>query len=198
MSNELLYTRFERLWHWTLAGLIIPLLITGFEIHGQYTLLGFEKAVDIHIILAWVMMGLLAFVIFWHMTTGEWKQYIPSSRSKLMAMLRYYTVDIFMGGGHPFHQTRKEKLNPLQRVAYLTLHVVITPLTWISGLLYLYYTLWEAWGLSDLDLTTVALVHTAAAFLMLSFLIVHLYLAITTSEKPFGHVKNMIRGYEKG
>jgi thiosulfate reductase cytochrome b subunit len=197
MSNEMFYTRFERLWHWTLAFLIIPLLITGFEIHGVISLLGFESAVDVHIILAWIMMGLLAFVIFWHMTTGEWKQYIPSSRSKLMAMARYYMVDIFMGGGHPHHRTRIDKLNPLQRVAYLMLHVLITPFTWISGLLYLYYSYWDAWGLSSLDLGVVALVHTAAAFAMLSFLIVHLYLAITTSEKPFGHLKAMVRGYEK-
>ncbi len=197
MSNEMIYTRFERIWHWVLAILILPLLLTGFEIHGDYTMLGFEQAVDAHILFAWALMGLLVFVIFWHMTTGEWKQYIPSSKNNLMAMLRYYAVDIFLGGGHPFHMTRKSKLNPMQRLAYLSLHVVITPVTWASGLLYLFYTSWGDWGLEGLSLTVVAMVHMAAAFAMLAFLIVHLYLAITTSEKPFGYVKAMISGYEK-
>ncbi|MCW8801606.1 MAG: cytochrome b/b6 domain-containing protein [Desulfobacter sp.] len=196
MSNEMIYTRFERLWHWALALLIVPLLVTGFEIHGTYHWLGFEKAVDTHIVFAWILMGLLVFVIFWHMTTGEWKQYIPESKSKLMAMVRYYMIDIFMGGGHPFHQSRASKLNPLQRLAYLSLHLLITPVTWVSGLLYLFYPSWADWGLEWGSLTVVALVHVAAAFAMLAFLIVHLYLAITTSEKPFGYVKAMITGHE--
>jgi len=35
------------------------------------------------------------------------------------------------------------------------------------------------------------------AFLMLAFLIVHLYLALSTSERPFGNLKEMISGYEE-
>jgi thiosulfate reductase cytochrome b subunit len=32
---------------------------------------------------------------------------------------------------------------------------------------------------------------------MLAFLVVHLYLALTTSEKPFGYLKAIISGYEE-
>ncbi len=35
-----LYTRFERFWHWFQALLIMLLLVTGFELHGTYGLLG--------------------------------------------------------------------------------------------------------------------------------------------------------------
>jgi thiosulfate reductase cytochrome b subunit len=73
--------------------------------------------VDLHIILAWSLIGLWVFALFWHLTTGEWKQYIPSSANTLIAMAKYYGSDIFLGGGHPFHRTRKHKLNPLQRMA---------------------------------------------------------------------------------
>ena len=139
MSRVVMYNGFERFWHWALAVLILVLLVTGFNIHGTYELLTFEQAVNIHIITSWLLMGLLVFVLFWHMTTGEWKQYIPSSTNKLMAMMKYYAMDIFMGGGHPHHKTRQSKLNPMQRMAYLALHVAITPVIWISGLLYLYY-----------------------------------------------------------
>jgi thiosulfate reductase cytochrome b subunit len=41
------------------------------------------------------------------------------------------------------------------------------------------------------------MLHTVGAFLMLAFLIVHLYLARTTSERPFGNLKEMITGYEE-
>lgn len=196
MTKVMMYTRFERFWHWSQALLVITMLVTGFEVHGTYHLLGFEQATELHTLLAWILIGLWVFAIFWHLTTGEWRQYIPASRNKLMAMARYYMVDIFLGGGHPHHQTRKSKLNPLQRMAYLSLHLVITPAIWLSGLLYLFYASWGALGLSGLSLEVVALVHTAAAFAMLTFLVAHLYLAVTTSEKPFGYVKAMISGYE--
>ncbi|MES9860866.1 MAG: cytochrome b/b6 domain-containing protein [Candidatus Thiodiazotropha sp. LLP2] len=197
MAKVMMYKRFERLWHWSQAFLIISMLVTGFEIHGTFSIFGFEKAVDLHIIFAWALIGLWIFAIFWHLTTGEWRQYIPSSSNKLIAMAKYYGVDIFLGGGHPFHKTRAHKLNPLQRMAYLSLHILISPAVWLSGLLYLFYTSWSSWGLGWMSLGGIALIHTAAAFAMLTFLVAHLYLAITTSKEPFGYVKAMITGYEE-
>ena len=196
MSQVIMYKGFERFWHWTQAILIITLLFTGFNIHGTHQFFSFEKAVDIHVIAAWILMGLWVFAIFWHLTTGEWKQYLPSSGSKVIAMAKYYTFDIFMGGGHPHHKTRKEKLNPMQRLAYLSLHLFISPLIWITGLLYLFYPYWDVIGISDWSLGAVALLHTAAAFLLLTFLVIHLYLALTTSKEPFAYLKAMITGYE--
>ncbi len=197
MSRVIMYSGFERFWHWALAVLILILLLTGFNIHGTYHIVSFEQAVNIHIITSWLLMGLLVFTLFWHMVTGEWKQYIPSSTNKLMAMMKYYALDIFLGGGHPHHKTRQSKLNPMQRMAYLSLHIAITPVTWISGLLYLYYPYWDNIGIGSWSLGMVAFVHTAAAFAMLAFLIVHLYLALTTSEEPLGYLKAMLHGYEK-
>mgnify|MGYP003572779632 CR=1 FL=1 len=36
-----IFKRFERFWHWSQAALIITMLVTGFEVHGSYTLFGF-------------------------------------------------------------------------------------------------------------------------------------------------------------
>jgi thiosulfate reductase cytochrome b subunit len=41
----------------------------------------------------------------------------------------------------------------------------------------------------------VAFFHTVAAFMMLIFLIVHVYLT-TTGHTPLGHIKAMITGWE--
>jgi thiosulfate reductase cytochrome b subunit len=196
MQQVLMYSRFERLWHWSQAMLVITLLITGFEIHGSYLWLGFETAVNTHIIAAWSLIGIWFLGVFWHMVTGEWKQYIPSSSNRLIAMVKYYGIDIFVGGGHPHHKTRKEKLNPMQRLAYLSLHIGMLPLAVLSGLLYFFYPYWSSIGLGDLSLLFVALVHTAMAFALLAFLIVHLYLALTTSKEPLGYLKAMILGRE--
>ena len=84
-----IFKAFERFWHWSQAGLIMFLMLTAFDIHGTYTIFGFEKAVAYHTIAAWSLIGLWVFAIFWHFTTGEWKQYIPTAE-KVVAMAQYY------------------------------------------------------------------------------------------------------------
>ena len=197
MARIYIFKRFERFWHWAQAALIIFMLLTGFEIHGSYTLFGWQKAQGLHTTAAWSLIGLWLFAIFWHFTTGEWKQYIPTTKN-ITAMARYYSVGIFTGAPHPFRVTQLSKHNPLQRLAYLMVKLLINPLIWVSGLAYLYYDELGAAkiaALSGLKLGTIALVHTAAAFMMLAFLIGHFYLA-TTGHTPLAHIKAMITGWE--
>ena len=105
MSEKIyVFKRFERFWHWSQAALIITLMLTGFEVHGSYVLFGFGQAVDIHTVAAWSLVTLWVFAIFWHFTTGEWKQYIPTL-DKVDAMIKYYLMGIFTHAPHPFKQT---------------------------------------------------------------------------------------------
>jgi len=180
----------------TSAALILLLLLSGFEVHGSYSLLGFERAVDIHIVGAWSLAILWVFAIFWHFTTGEWRQYIPTI-DKLGAMAQYYLLGIFKDTPHPFSVSPTRKHNPMQRLAYLFIWVVVSPLIWISGWLYLFFGSWESWGLDQyLRLEDVAFIHVVGAFMMLVFLIVHVYL-ITTGKTIFTHLKAMITGWEE-
>ena len=198
MTTERIYVfkRFERFWHWAQATLIIFMLLTGFEVHGAYHIFGFAAAVNLHTIAAWSLIGLWVFAIFWHFTTGEWKQYIPTT-DKVVAMVKFYSVEIFTHAPHPFKATVLQKHNPLQRLAYLGVMLLIGPLLWISGWFYLFFGDWSAWGLNNyLSLEWVALLHTAGAFMMLTFLIAHLYLT-TTGHTPTSHIKAMITGWEK-
>lgn len=190
-----LYKRYERFWHWSQAVLVIFMLLTGFEIHGAYNNFGFQRAVTYHTLAAWCLLVLWAFTIFWQFTTGEWRQYIPTF-NKVVAMMRYYAFGIFVGAEHPFHKTADKKHNPLQRLAYVTLLAVVSPIIWGSGLLYLFYAYWPMLGLVGLPLEWVALTHTAGAFMMLVFFIVHVYLT-TTGHTPTAHIKTMITGWEE-
>jgi len=196
MSEKIyVFKKFERFWHWSQAALIMFLMLTGFEIHGTYRNFGFEKAVGYHTVAAWTLVGLWVFAVFWHLTTGEWKQYIPTTE-KVVAMLKYYLSGIFTHAPHPFRQTQLRKHNPLQRLAYLGVLLFISPLIWITGWLYLFYDQWAAWGLGSLDLSIVATGHTIGAFLMLIFFIAHIYLA-TAGHTPTSHIKAMITGWEE-
>jgi thiosulfate reductase cytochrome b subunit len=197
MSQVKLFTGFERFWHWTQAILIFGMLATGFEIHGLYRLFGFEQALDYHIILAWTLIGLWAFAIFWHLTTGEWRQYVPTGRG-LIPMMLYYAYGIFSGEAKPYHKTRRAKHNPLQRLAYLGFKVAIAPAIWVSGLLLLFSAEWKATALGGLlSFEVVAWVHTAAVFALLIFLVAHLYMSLTMGHPWYAQLKSMFTGYEE-
>ncbi|MFP4184377.1 MAG: cytochrome b/b6 domain-containing protein, partial [Halorhodospira sp.] len=175
-----IFTRFEIFWHWSQAVLIFGLLLTGLELHGSYALLGFGKAFAVHIVLAWALIALWAFAIFWHLTTGEWRQYIPSG-SGLARMAGYYAYGMFSGEAKPFLKTPSAKHNPLQRLAYFVFKAAIAPALWISGLLLLSYNLWSSTWLGGLlPLALVAGVHVSAALALMVFLIAHIYMAATT------------------
>ena len=189
-----LYSRFERFWHWAQTLLIIALLLTGFEIHSTYTLMGFETAFTVHNFCAWTWLVLYIFIIFWMLTTSEWKQYIPTFK-KLFQVMWYYAVGIFQGKPHPVPKTKGAKHNPLQRLTYLGIVTVLVPFQIITGFLYYYFNLWPEIGL-DWQLSTVAYLHTAGGFAFLVFLIVHTYMT-TTGHSPFAHIKAMFTGMEE-
>lgn len=194
MSRVMIYKRFERFWHWLQALLIFTLLFTGFEIHGSYSVLGFGDAARLHTLAAWALIALWLFAIFWHITTGEWRQYIPT-KNGLFAVMHYYLIGTFTGAEHPYRKTTRAKHNPLQRLAYLFFKLMVTPVIWVSGLLYLFYNDWPATLAGVLELETVALTHTAAAFAMLIFIIAHVYMA-TMGPKLTSLIKPMVTGYE--
>lgn len=194
LVNIYLYSRYERFWHWLQGALIIILLGSGFELHGTYSLFGFKSAVNAHnfVGLAWLI--LFAFFIFWLFTTGEYRQYIPTTR-KMLAVVRYYGFGIFRGESHPVPKRREAKHNPLQRLVYLSLAALLLPVQMVSGFLYWGYNSWPAWGLEWLSLPVVAFVHMAGAFAILNFLVVHIYM-ITTGHTISAHTKAMITGWE--
>ena len=194
MKKVYFYKKFERIWHWGQAGLIIALLITGFEIHGVYTLLGYDEAVEIHNFCGLSWLVLYAFIVFWLFTTGEWRQYVPTTK-KLLDMVVYYAYGIFRGRAHPVEKQPEAKHNPLQRLAYLGIAAAILPVQMVTGLLYYTYNQWNRMGIPDLGLGAVAAVHTAVAFLLISFVVGHAYLA-TTGPTVFSLIKAMITGWE--
>jgi len=194
MMNTYLYTRYERLWHWLQTTLIIVLLITGFEIHGSLTLFGFHQAADIHSFAGLTWLIAFAFFVFWIFTTGEWRQYAPTTK-KMIEVIRYYLYGIFQGQPHPVAKRRDAKHNPLQRITYLIVAALLLPIQMLTGFLYWGYNSWADWGMAWLSLKAMAWIHVAGGFAILSFLIVHVYM-ITTGPTILAHTKAMITGWE--
>lgn len=189
-----LYTRFERFWHWAQGLLILSLIASGLEIHGVYDVMGFKTAFTIHNFCAWTWLGLYVFILFWMATTGEWKQYVPTFK-KMIDVALYYAIGIFRGEPHPVPKTARVKHNPLQRLTYLGIVIFLVPFQIITGYMYYYYNAWPELGW-DWALMPVALLHTAGAFAMMSFIIVHVYMT-TTGHTLTAHIKSMFTGWEE-
>jgi thiosulfate reductase cytochrome b subunit len=188
------FTRFERFWHWTQAALILILIATGLGLHGVHRLLAYGDMLTVHITAALALLLVWVFAIFWHLTTGQWRHYLPTSDG-LVQILQFYTVGIFRGDPHPFRKTWRRKHNPLQALTYLMLKLVLNPIIWASGLMLLLYDLWHQQPWATAGLETIATIHTAAAFLMIAFLIMHIYV-ITTGHTVGEQLKTMITGYD--
>jgi thiosulfate reductase cytochrome b subunit len=194
----LIYKGFERFWHWMQALLILFLAFTGFEIHGAYSFLGFREAVTYHNIAAYLFLGLTVFAIFWHLTTDEYKQYIPTFKN-IKAQLDFYLFGIFRNAPHPTKKTLLSKLNPLQRLTYFGLKVVLIPSSILTGILYMFYRYPTRYGIEAINISSlraIAIIHTASAILLVTFVIVHLYL-ITTGTTVTSNLKAMLTGYEE-
>lgn len=193
-----IYRAFERFWHWMQAVLIFMLAFTGFEIHGSYSFFGYQNAVKYHNIASYAFIILIVFAIFWHFSTGEWRQYIPTLKN-VKAQLFFYLFGMFSNSSHPTKKTILSKLNPLQKLVYFGLKILVIPVMVVSGLLYMFYRYPQEGVIESLNINsveTIAIFHTAGAFLLMAFLIVHLYL-ITTGATVTSNLKAMITGYEE-
>lgn len=189
-----IYKIFERFWHWMQALLILFLALTGFEIHGYYELFGYREAVLFHDNAAWAFLILITFAIFWHFTTGEWRQYIPTTKL-LKEQAQYYITGIFKGAEHPTNKLVYNKFNPLQRMIYLGLKILVIPVMVLSGFAYMYLN-YPNMTLELASLGTVAAIHTMGAFFLIIFVIAHIYLT-TTGHKPMSSIKAMVTGWEE-
>ena len=194
MKKVYLYKGYERFWHWTQAFLVFFLILTGFEIHGTYQLFGYENAVRWHDNAGWAFLILIVFTVFWQITTGEWKQYVPTAKN-LKAQIRYYLTGIFNNAPHPTGKRLLSKLNPLQRLTYFALNILIIPVMLLSGFLYLYFN-YPIQGIELDSLEPIAYIHTIGAYVMITFIVIHLYL-ITTGRTVFSNLKAMVTGWEE-
>jgi thiosulfate reductase cytochrome b subunit len=193
-SNKIeLYSKFERFWHWTQAILVILLGLTGFEIHNSFTLFGYETATRLHSATAWAFLLLITLAVFWLFVSRQYLNFIPT-RQNIKAQINYYISGIFKGASHPTKKTKLSKLNPLQRIVYLALIILVFPVQLISGFLYMFYH-YPNKPIELAGLKTVATIHVIGSFLLVVFLIVHLYL-ITTGTTPLTNLKAMVSGFE--
>jgi thiosulfate reductase cytochrome b subunit len=196
-SREYVFGRYERLWHWTMAGSGLGLIATGFVIHGAGWLRwAMPVAVPAHNALA-VLLAVNAFLaLFYHLSTAAIRAFIPRPQgflARVLEHLAYHARGVFRGGPHPL-EPAGEKLNPLQQVTYLALLNVLFPLQIATGALLWAVGHWPALGRSLGGLGVIAPLHDLGAWLFLTFFVLHVYL-VTTGRTVGEHLRTMVTGY---
>lgn len=196
-----MYTAYERVWHWVQALAILLLVVTGLEIHlpGSIRIFGFKPAVNVHNTLGFLVVINALLAAFYHLASGEIKQYLPRPQGffdQALQQARYYLVGIFRREPHPFAKVPGKKLNPLQQITYLALLNVLLPAQVASGVL-----IWVSGRWPEADeifggLSILAPIHSVGAWLLGTFLLAHLYLT-TTGHTPLANIRAMITGWEE-
>jgi thiosulfate reductase cytochrome b subunit len=199
-KEHYMYGVYERFWHWLQAMMILILLATGLEIHwpDSINLFGFARAVNVHSFTG-ILLALNAFLaLFYHLASGEIKQFIPEPRgflSRVIAQQVYYIKGIFWVAPHPFEKRMERKLNPMQQVAYLVLLNILLPVQVITGFMMWKYELVAPFmnGMGGLEF--LAAIHTLCTWMFAAFILMHIYL-VTTGDKILDFMKAMITGWE--
>lgn len=174
--------------------LILLLIITGFEIHGTFAAFGFETSVRLHSAAGWAFLILTIFAIFWMLVTGQSRHFVPV-RNNIKSQIMYYISGIFKKEPHPVKKTVDSKLNPLQRIIYFGLIILVFPVQLLTGFSYLFFHYPDK-PFAFEGLETIAVLHTLGAFLLVAFVLAHQYL-ITTGHTITSNLQAMITGYEE-
>ncbi len=201
IESVYMYTVYERFWHWLQTFTIIGLLFTGLIIHNPELLgfLSFSGVVVVHNVLAAILLINAFLSFFYHIASGEIKQYIPRPYGLIdnaIAQGVYYLRGIFKGEPHPFEKTPQHKLNPLQQITYFGLLNVLLPLQIITGALMWGAQRWPELAASLGGLPFLAPFHTLLSWTFASFIVLHVYLT-TTGHAPLAGIKSMMMGWDE-
>lgn len=196
-----MYHAYERFWHWLQTALIIILLLTGLVIHRPdlFGGLSFHGLVTIHNVSA-AILAINAFLsLFYHLTTGEIRSFIPRPYGFFddsIEQTKYYLRGIFKHAPHPFEKSPARKMNPLQQVTYLGILNVLLPLQGITGILMWGAQKWTRVATFLGGLPGLAAFHTLVAWLFAAFIVAHVYLTTTGGTRALDSIKAMVTGWE--
>lgn len=202
IKQEYFYGLSVRIWHWANALLFLILILTGFNIHftnQKGSLIDFAEAVRLHQVCGGILVVVYLYYLISSLINGNIKNYLISPKglfTRIMQQSRYYLHGIFTGADKPFHPTKVDKFNELQRLSYLGVIFALFPMLVLSGIGLLFpKTLPEMiFGLNGPWF--VAMLHFTAAGLLTIFIVIHVY-QITTGDKVSFLLRAMISGVHR-
>jgi len=201
MIKVYLNTLAIRIWHWINTLFIIVLLVTGVQLRVPEieVVPKFSMAVLIHKYVGFAMAASFLFWLVYVFASGSFRVHYflrPADARVMVKQISFYLFGIFKGRKNPFTATPKGKFNPLQKIAYISVMLIFTPVIVITGILYSDIFLFRKAIDLIYGLRMVAALHVIAAYIFLLYFAVHIYMS-TLGHGVFVHIKGMIVGYEE-
>lgn len=186
-----MYPRWLRAWHWMNAVLFALLIVSGFSLHFAGVGSGgvaFRWAVVIHNVAGVLLLVVYLYYLVAMALTGHWRYFVPKRGlvRGIYLQARFYLFGIFRGEHHPFPANIEGRFNPIQQMVYAGTVFALFPAQSVTGVALLYpdRAPERVAGLSGI--LPMAVTHSVLAYAFTSFLLVHLYLAVTVSEEKTG------------
>ena len=192
-----------RIWHWVNAIGFVLLILTGIQLRYA-DLVGvwrYETAVNLH---NWIGFAVIANYFIWlgyYLGSDRITNYHPVLNAKTFVknffrQARYYSYGIFKGEMSPHHVQPYEKFNPMQRLTYQQVMLIMVPIQFLTGLM-----LWDvqrfAGAISALGgIRVVATIHVLLFIAFVAFVLIHAYMG-ALGKTPSTHFREMITGYEE-
>lgn len=201
VQSVYMYDVYERFWHWLQTVTILILIATGLIIHKPDTfgIFSFSYVVQVHNIVAAILVINAALSLFYHLVSGEIRQFLPRPYGffdQAIEQAKFYLGGIFRGDPHPFEKTRQRKLNPLQQLTYFAILNILLPLQVLTGALMWGAQTWPTWSARLGGLPFLAPFHTLVAWSFASFIVMHVYLT-TTGHTPLAAIRAMMLGWDE-
>jgi thiosulfate reductase cytochrome b subunit len=190
-----------RIWHWVFAALTILLIITGIKLRmPEIGFFSYRSATLVHKLAGYVMTAAFFFWLILSLMNGSLKKHYVLKPEDLSGMVRqadFYLFGYFRRNNNPFHpSTTEEKFNPLQKLSYIFIMLVFTPVIILTGLLFsnvlFFRPVIDALG----GIRVLDAFHVTGAYVFVVYLIAHIYMA-TLGSTPLEHIKAMFTGDEE-
>lgn len=196
------YPLYIRFWHLLNAVFFLLLVLTGFNMqysNPDHPFISLIASIKIHRISG---IGLTcSYLIFFtgNIITGNGKNYrirFKNLLKNISIQVTYYVRRSWQRPEPPFPLTSDRKFNPLQALFYSIVMYIGVPLLCITGVgLFFPETVMDRiFGISGLLLTD--LIHVIVGFLMVIFMIVHIYMS-TLGKTPFSSFRAIITGWQQ-
>lgn len=200
MTRLYLYPLWVRIWHWLNAVVFLLAIISGMSMHfaGGAMLMTFADAVALHNAVGMLLsLSWLCFLIG-NLVSQNGRFYrlrLATLARDVYGQTRWYVYGIFRDEPPPFVVSAGDKMNALQKLSYWLVLLLLMPLVIGSGWAFflapqLPQTLFGMGGV-----WLVAMIHLAAAWSLILFLLVHAYV-ITIGETTGANLSAMLTGWQ--
>lgn len=192
-----------RIWHWINAVCFVLLILTGIQLrYGDLVgLMSYETTVDLHNWIGFVVIGNYFIWLVYYLSSDRITNYHPVLNARFFItnffrQARYYGYGIFKGEESPHHVQPYEKFNPMQRLTYQQVMLIMVPIQFLTGLM-----LWDVERFAGIvnalgGIRIVATLHVLMFIAFFAFVLIHAYMG-ALGKTPGTHYKEMFTGYEE-